>query len=187
MRSPARRLLALFALAVLVPGVWATTALKLSTQEMVDQAEVIAIGRYVDARSQWVEGTLVTLVTLSVGETLKGPEGSFLTVALPGGIDASRAVPVAVTWPGAPTIMPSEEVFVFLNADQTVGGGMTIVGFSQGKFSVASDAKGRKYVTRDLRGLNLLSDNGSARGKASVVPLEDFKAEVKSLVDRGRQ
>jgi len=41
-------------------------------------------------------------VTVAVSEALKGDAGGRLTVAVPGGVDASRRIPVAMIWPAAP-------------------------------------------------------------------------------------
>ncbi|HKY45346.1 MAG TPA: hypothetical protein VJM50_19800, partial [Pyrinomonadaceae bacterium] len=98
-----------------------TLAVALSLEDMVDQSDVIAIGNCSSIRSAWVDGTLVTLATVSVSETLKGAESGSLTVVLPGGIDANRQVPVAVSYPGAPRLTPGENVFLFLNSDVDYG------------------------------------------------------------------
>src|ERR1043165_6314329 len=92
-----------------------TLALALSLEDMVNQSDVIAIGSCVETKSVWVDRTLVTLATFSVTESLKGNATSTITVELPGGIDANRAVPIAMTYPGAPNLTPGENAFLFLN------------------------------------------------------------------------
>ena len=78
-----------------------TLAVALSIDDMVNQSDVIAIGNCVETKSMWVDGSLVTLATVSVSETLKGGEASSLTVVLPGGIDAHRKFPISMSYPGA--------------------------------------------------------------------------------------
>lgn len=153
-------------------------AAALTVKDMTDQSDVIAIGNCVDARSVWVDRTLVTQATISVAETLKGAASSTLMVVLPGGIDANRKFPIAMTYPGAPTIQPGENVFLFLTSDSDVGG-YTVAGFSQGKFSIVTNEDGEQVVTRNLTKTTLKSNNGLHRGSSDATPLSNLKAEVK--------
>ena len=161
-----------------------TLALALSIGEMTNQADVIAIGNAVETRSMWVDRSLVTLVTVAVGESLKGTPGETLTVVLPGGVDANRQVPVAMTYPGAPRLTPGEDVFLFLNVDSELGGGYYITGFSQGKFSIVAGEDGQPMVSRDLTKLALKDNDGVRRGAANMTPLASLKAQVKGHLNR---
>jgi hypothetical protein len=161
-----------------------TLALALSVGDMTDQADVIAIGNVVDSRSMWVDRSLVTLVNVTVGESLKGTPGDTLTVVVPGGVDANRKVPIAMTYPGAPRLSPGENVFLFLNADSEVGGGYNITGFSQGKFSIVAGEDGEPFVSRDLTKVSLKDDNGVRRGSANLTPLASLKAQVNSHLNK---
>jgi hypothetical protein len=158
-------------------------AVALSLEDMVKQSDVIAIGNCIDTKSVWVDQSLVTLATVSVTESLKG-DASTLTVALPGGVDANRKIPVAMTYPGAPQIRPGENVFLFLSAESDVAGSYTVAGFSQGKFSIVTDEDGQEVVSRDLRKTELKGDNGVRRGQNSMTPLATLKAEVKALMNK---
>lgn len=157
-------------------------AVALSVQDMVNQSDVIAIGNCVETRTVWVDRTLVTLATVSISESLKGNQGSTITVALPGGVDANRQVPIAMTYPGAPQITPGENVFLFLTATGEVAGSYTVAGFSQGKFSIITDEDGTQVVSRDLRQTSLKSDNGVRRGQNSMIPLDTLKNEVRGYL-----
>ena len=161
-----------------------TLAVALSLEDMVDQSDVIALGSVQETRSAWVDGTLVTLASVSVGETLKGAESENLTVVLPGGVDANRQVPVAVSYPGAPRMTPGEDVFLFLNSDVDYGLGYNVTGFAQGKFSVVSDEDGDPVVSRDLTRMTLKSNNGVRRGGANAIPLASFKEQVKARLNK---
>ncbi len=55
---------------------------------------------------------MVTLATISVGESIKGESSGSLTVVLPGGLDVNRPVPISMNYPGAQRIQPQEEVFL---------------------------------------------------------------------------
>ena len=161
-----------------------TLALALSLEDMVDQSDVIAIGNCTDTKSVWVDGTLVTLASVSVNETLKGTEAGSLTVVLPGGVDANRQVPVAVSYPGAPRMTPGEDVFLFLNSDVDYQLGYNVAGFAQGKFSIVSDEDGDPVVSRDLTRMTLKSNNGVRRGGANAIPLDTFKNQVKARLNK---
>ena len=156
-----------------------TLAVALSVGDMVSQADVIAIGRATETRSMWVDRSLVTLVTVAVNESLKGSPGETVTVVVPGGIDANRKIPIAMTYPGAPRLTPGEDVFLFLNADSEVGGGYNVTGYSQGKFSIVEGDDGEPMVARDLTKVALKDKNGARRGQANMTPLASLKAQVK--------
>ena len=161
-----------------------TLAVALSLEDMVDQSDVIAIGNCQSTKSAWVDGTLVTLATVSVSETLKGAESGSLTIVMPGGVDANRQVPVAVSYPGAPRMTPGENVFLFLNSDVDYGLGYNVAGFAQGKFSIVSDEDGEPVVSRDLTRMTLQGNNGMRRGGANATPLASFKDRVKARLNK---
>jgi len=156
-------------------------AVALSVQDMVNQSDVIAIGNCVETRTVWVDRSLVTLATVSISENLKGTESS-ITVALPGGVDANRKIPVAMTYPGAPQMTPGENVFLFLTATGEVPGSYTVAGFSQGKFSIVTDEDGQQVVSRNLQQTSLKSNNGISRGQNSAIPLDTLKNEVRGYL-----
>ncbi len=172
------------ALLLATDTVRATTALALSNRAMTDQAQVIATGRVAAVRSAWEGRTLVTLATVELGDVLKGDVSGSITVVLPGGIDANRRFPVAMTYAGAPQMMVGEDVFLFLTPEDGIASGLTVVGFSQGKFSIVQDAAGQRSVSRNLVGLTL---QGPAANRTAVVtrePLDDFKDEIRSYLAR---
>lgn len=152
----------------------------LSIRDMTNRSDLIALGSCVDTKSVWVDRTLVTLATISVAETLKGAEAGTITVALPGGIDANRKFPVAMTYPGAPRIAQGEDVFLFLTAHGEAVGTYAVTGFSQGKFSIVKDEEGKQIVTRDLTKTILKDNNGVRRGSAGVATVSSLKAQIKA-------
>jgi len=165
---------------VLQTPVDATLANGLSMQNMVNQSDLIAIGNCLNRKSVWLNRTLVTRATITVTESLKGADLGTITVALPGGVDANRKVPVAMLYPGAPRITPGEDVFLFLTANGEVAGSYTVTGFSQGKFSIVKDEDGEQMVAQDLTKTMLKDNSGTRRGSANETPLKSFKAEVKA-------
>jgi hypothetical protein len=159
-----------------------TLAVALSVQDMVNQSDVIAIGNCVDTKSVWVDRTLVTLATFSISESLKGSETSTITIELPGGIDANRKIPIAMTYPGAPSLTPGEDAFLFLTATGETGGSYNVAGFSQGKFSIITDEDGEQMVSRNLTKTALKSNNGVRRGGSDLIPLANLKEQVRGYL-----
>lgn len=158
-----------------------TLALALSLEDMAKQSDVIAIGSCTETKSVWVDQALVTLATVSVTESLKG-DATSLTVALPGGVDANRQFPIAMTYPGAPQMRPGENVFLFLTSASDFPGSYTVAGFAQGKFSIVTDEDGEQMVTRDLTKMALKTNNGLHRGQSNATPLSSLKAQVKGYL-----
>ena len=109
----------------------AEISVRLSNQQLTDQADVIVVGRATDSASRWIGRTLVTAVTVPVTESLKGAAGDRIEVLLPGGVDANRPVRVAMTYAGAPRVQNNEEVFLFLTHDATLAG-YVVAGFARG-------------------------------------------------------
>ncbi len=188
----------LIAIALLVSARWGTKAVNappandlpladtslavaLSLQDMVNQSDVIAIGNCVETKSVWVDRSLVTLATVTVTESLKGTQ-STITVELPGGVDANRKIPIAMSYPGAPNLTPGENVFLFLTATGQNAGSYNVAGFSQGKFSINTDEDGEQVVSRNLTKTSLKSNNGVRRGGADVMPLANLKEQVKGYL-----
>lgn len=183
MRAP-RVLATLLLVCVLGVVGEATTVRTLSNEALADGADVILIGKCVSVRSAWEGRVLVTLATITVGETIKGEASSTITVALPGGIDANRKFPIAMTYAGAPQIRVAEDVFLFLVRDPQIASGLTVSGFSQGKFSIIQDETGAPAVSRDLTQVTLASPAGTRRGTATRVSLDTFKREIRGYVSR---
>ena len=114
----------------------------LTNQDLATQSDLIVIGRAVASRNEWVNDgrNLYTLVKVAVEETLKGEQGAITLVALPGGVDANRRFPIAMTYPGAPRIAPDEEVLLFLSrADDEISGATA----SPGSRRASSRSRGR--------------------------------------------
>lgn len=160
----------------------ATTALERSTNDMIQEAQLILTGRCTHVESRWVGRNLVTLATIAVSETLKGQAGSEVTVVIPGGVDSKRPIPVAVTFPAAPTIQLQENVLLFLTPENQVAGGYAIVGFSQGKFTVAQNPAGHSLASQNLSGLRLMSHKGAvSSGMAKTISIPELRRQIRTL------
>lgn len=186
MRTALRVCLCLGLLAVSTV-VWATTAVERTEGEMIAEAAIIVTGNCTHVESRWLDRDLVTVATIEVTEALKGTPPTTISVVLPGGIDANRRIPIAMTYPAAPEIYLQENVLLFLTEEDRVADGYSIVGFSQGKFTVAEDSKGKKVGTQDLSRLTLVNRSGrSANGGGKTVSIEALRQKIQQLEAAGR-
>jgi hypothetical protein len=196
----------LLAAAVIASGLWAARAnvaqqpgddmkiseapasLGVTMEELTAKADVIVTGQCLETHSQWVGRSLVTLATIQIGEAVKGTPGATVTVALPGGRDVNRKFPVAMTYAGAPSILPQEEVFLFLNAADAAtaptADSYSVTGFAAGKFSIVENDQGTKLVATDASKVALPRETGMSRGGRRATPLIDFKAKVKEYLNK---
>ena len=148
----------------------------MSTDELVQQSQVIATGRCIETHTSWVGRTLFTFATIQVTETLKGQPAQTLTVATLGGVDLNRRIPIGMRVPGAPEFRAQEEVFLFLNP-ATNAPGFAVTGLAAGKFSLVDDGQGNKIVSD---GAVVIHDVVDARGRAKhSLKLEELKEKVK--------
>jgi hypothetical protein len=164
---------ALFGALLLATGAssFATTLKPVTEEALTQDAEAIVVGTVASSRTEWIGRTLVTSVTVDVDETLKGEGAPRIEVLLPGGIDTKRAVPVAVRYPGAPTLVQGEGVVLFLNSTALKPEAHVITGFSQGKYTLSGEGDGAKSVQRAATGDR--SDGVSDRRT-----LEEFRLQL---------
>lgn len=179
MRRVARAVLGLLVAATALMPAWATTAVERTDTDLIQEAAIIVTGHCTRLQSQWLDRTLVTIATISVTEVLKGQAGSEVTVVLPGGIDSHRRVPVAMSYPGAPEIRQQENVLLFLRPESRVPHGYAIVGFSQGKLTVADNGLGQPVASQNLSALNLQGRTGAvSHGRSKTVLLSELRQKI---------
>ncbi|HEY0553029.1 MAG TPA: hypothetical protein VGG20_02120 [Thermoanaerobaculia bacterium] len=182
MRSTARAFLGLLAAVLTIPAVQATTAVERTEADLIQESTLVVTGHCTHLQSQWAGRTLVTLATIQVSEVLKGGAVSTVTVALPGGLDSNRRIPVAMSFPAAPVILQQENVLLFLTPQPLVAGTYSIAGFSQGKFSLVEDVPGKAVATQSLGGLKVQGHDGSLhRGEGKSIPLDELRARIRTI------
>lgn len=180
MRSTARAFFGLLVTVLTIPAAQASTAVERTEADLIQESALIVTGHCTQQVSQWAGNTLVTLATIQVSEVLKGGAVSTVTVTLPGGVDANRRIPVAMTFPWAPVILQQENVLLFLTPQPLVAGSYSIAGFSQGKFSLVEDSQGKAVATQSLGGLKVRSANGTLhRGEGKSIPLDELRARIR--------
>lgn len=175
---------ALCGAAILLAGAAAnaTTAVEMTENDLIQQASEIVVGKCIAVQSQWIGRDLVTLASIEVTESLKGDAASLITVVIPGGADANRPVPIVMSFPAAPEIRDQEAVLLFLTPEDRVANGYAIVGFSQGKFSIAENAQGQKVASQNLSQLTLQGKKGSRLGDARALVLADLRLRIKAAL-----
>lgn len=183
MRRAAKAVLGLLAAALaLTPG-WASTAVERTDTDLIQEASIIVTGHCTHLQSQWLDRTLVTIATISVSEVLKGQAGPEVTVVLPGGIDVHRKFPIAMSYPAAPEISQQENVLLFLRPEDRVPHGYAVVGFSQGKLTVAGNGLGQQVASQNLSDLNLQSRTGAIRrGRSRTLPLSELRQKIQQTL-----
>jgi len=186
MRRAAKAVLGLLAAALaLTPG-WATTAVERTDTDLIQEASIIVTGHCTHLQSQWLDRTLVTIATISVSEVLKGQAGSEVTVVLPGGVDVHRKFPIAMSFPAAPQIAQQENVLLFLTPEDRVPHGYAIVGFSQGKLTVASNPQGQPVASQNLSALNLQGRSGAITpGRSKTLLLSELRQKIQAVAATG--
>jgi hypothetical protein len=170
----------ILALLILIPfaRASASTVVAMSLDQMTERAESVLVGRVTGTRADWntARTRIYTYVTLEVDRYLKGGSASKVaTVRVLGG----RVGPYAAMVPGSPRFEVGEEVLLFC-----AGGGAripTVVGLSLGKFTIATDTRGEKILTRDISGLMLANHRTDARKPGDPVTryrLSDVESRI---------
>ena len=163
-----------------------TTVIPPTFDELVSQAELIFQGEVTDVKSQWVgEGAqrrIVSYVTFSVEDAVKGaPGGSYTLRMLGGTVDGET---MEVTDSPKFKVGDRDIVFVENNGSQFI----PLVGIMHGRFHVQKDDQtGREIVTTNerepLKDVSKLGkvEHATAAASQALSPSE-FKSAVRRAV-----
>jgi hypothetical protein len=155
---------------ILASNVWATTVVPPTFDQLVDEAEVIFQGKVTAVRSQWTgEGAqrvIVTFITFSVEDSMKGNPGQSYTIRMLGGTVDGETIEIA----DAPkfNVGDRDVLFVEHNGSQFI----PLVGIMHGRFHVQRDQVGGESVTTN-------------EGKV-LTGLPEFKAAIRQKIERAR-
>ena len=164
-----------------------TTIIAPTFDEMVARAESVVVARVAAIQSSWVVSrdgrTIVTDVTLSIEQTLKGPTHAERTLEFLGGTvgdDTLRVVDM-------PAFHVGDRDVLFVN--EAGRPASPIVGFMYGRFRIVGDPRTGvdRVRTFDGRPLASTAEVGNPRPPAIVAPLrtlslEEFLGEIQSRV-----
>jgi hypothetical protein len=158
----------------------ATMVVSLTIQDLVQQADLIVLGRCQEMNSAWNadRSRILTFVSVVPERCFKGVEcpSPILVFHLGGTVDN-----VAMNVTGTPKFSEGERVFLFLKRSSATY--YRVLGLAQGKFSVIKKGK-TVYVKRNLTELTLVKKNGGnfqfeqLREPEKEVELETFIRSV---------
>ena len=178
---PASLLAALAILAAAVPAA-PTTVVAPTFDELVRRSELVIVARVVATRSAWVDSrsgrSIVTDVTVSIEQTLKGPTYAERSLEFLGGAVGEDTLHVD----GMPEFHVGDRAVLFLN--EAGRPASPVVGFMYGWFRIVPDpASGVDMVrTHDGRALASTQDVGNPRPAPRVAPARSL-----SLLEFGRE
>lgn len=134
------------ALALLAPVADATQVLYRTPEQLGADAVLVVDGHVTGVRSYWNDSRtkIITEATVAVEGTHKGSPRSMVTVVQLGGVvgNVRQTVHGALQW------RPGEEVLLFL--ENAFPGTFQVAGFSQGKYHIERDERGRRFVRQAL-------------------------------------
>lgn len=180
-RRPTRLLCALAFVAAAAPAS-STTVTAPTFDELVLQSELVVVARVVATRSAWVNSragrSIVTDVTVSIEQTLKGPTYAERSFEFLGGTVGEDTLHVD----GMPEFHVGDRAVLFIN--EAGRPASPIVGFMYGRFPIVRDSTtGVDMVrTHDGRPLASTRDVGNPRPAARVAP-----SRTLSLVEFARE
>ncbi len=158
-------------LANLSTAVHATTVEKLTLDDLAARAEEIVQGVVRTSRTYWSGKLILTTTTIEVTEAIKGKPTRTMEITTVGGQIGDTVLHVG----GMPVFVSGETTIVFVGKSN---GYLTVLGLGQGKFTVSNGevANSPSELT--------FPDGKPAH--ATRVPIQIFKNEIRSMVDRKR-
>jgi hypothetical protein len=175
------------ALTVAVVPAFSTTVAAPTFDELVRRSELVIVARVVATRSAWVDSragrSIVTDVTVSIEQTLKGPTYAERSLEFLGGTVGEDTLRVD----GMPEFHVGDRAVLFVNESGRPAS--PVVGFMYGWFRIVQDAAtGVDMIrTHDGRLLASTEDVGNPRPPARVAPartlsLREFAREITDRV-----
>jgi len=176
-----RTILTLLAALLALPAMRATTLARLSLDQLASGSDAVARVSCAGGESRWENGSIWTLTTVKVVETMKGNLPSEIVVRLPGG----RVGHLAAVVDGTPKFNPGDDAVVFLKRSPT--GGFTVAGWVEGTFRISRDPRtGAQTVTQDSSAFAVFDAATRTFRTEGVrrMPIDEFRARVAAAVAR---
>jgi hypothetical protein len=184
MRRSTRVILPILLASLFLPAIRATTLARLSLDQLAAGSDAVARVRYANAESRWENGSIWTVTTLEVVETLKGNLPGKILVRLPGG----RIGHLTASVEGAPRFHPGDDAVVFLQPSRA--GGFTVAGWAEGTFRISRDPRTRGETVTQDSSASAVFDTATRTFRNEGIrrmPVEEFRARVAAAVARGRE
>ncbi len=167
--------------ALALVSVRAMTVIPPTFDQLVTDAEFIFQGTVTDTRSEWMgEGAqrhIVTFVTFSVEDALKGELGKNYTIRMLGGTVGDETIEIA----DAPRFKPGDRDILFVEHNNSQF--IPLVGIMHGRFRVQTDTAGREVVAKDngapLANAAKLGTDEAAAVAGPALSTADFKSVIR--------
>jgi hypothetical protein len=164
-----------------LPAIGATTLARLSLEQLAAGSDAVARVRCASAQSRWENGSIWTLATVEVVETMKGQLPSEIAIRLPGG----RVGHLTATVDGTPKFHRGDDAVVFLQ--RMPAGGFTVAGWVQGTFRISRDVRtGGEILTQDSSAFSVF-DTATRTFRTEGIrrmPIEEFRARIATAAAR---
>jgi hypothetical protein len=181
--SPLLLVLVLLSLLSL-PAARGTTLVRLSLDQLAAGSDAVARVNYADAESRWENGSIWTITTVKVVETLKGDLPSEISIRLPGG----RVEHLTSTVEGTPKFNPGDDAVLFLK--RSPAGGFTVAGWIEGTFRISRDLRtGNQTVTQDSASFAVF-DVATRTFRAEGIhrmAMEEFRTRITAAIARSQE
>ena len=174
-------LLSLLPTHLLLPVARATTLARLSLEQLAAGSDAVARVRCARVESRWENGSIWTVATVEIAETLKGNLPAEITVRLPGG----RVGHLTATVDGVPKFKSGDDTIVFLQ--RSSAGGFTVAGWVEGTFRISRDPRtGSETVTQESSAFAVFDAATRAFRVEGIrrMPLAEFHARIAAAVAR---
>jgi hypothetical protein len=166
-----------------LPALRATTLARLSLDQLAAAADGVARVRCAGAESRWENGSIWTVTTFDVVDSMKGDLPAQVVVRVPGG----RVGHLNAVVDGTPRFKSGEEAVVFL--EHRRAGGYSVAGWVEGTFRIARDARTHaEIVTQDSSGFAVF-DSATRTFRTEGIrkmPINLFRARVNAAIARAR-
>jgi hypothetical protein len=172
---------AVFTALLAIVGAQATTLARLSLDQLAAGADAVARVRCLSANARWESGSIWTVITARVMETMKGSLAAEITVRVPGG----RAGHFTESVDGVPKLRPGDDAVLFLQTSS--GGGYSVAGWVEGTFHISRDARARtETITQDSSAFAVFDPATRAFRSEGIrhMPLEEFRAVIAASIAR---
>jgi hypothetical protein len=177
-------LLTVISLLFAFPAIRATTLARLSLDQLAGAADGVARVRCAGTESRWEQGSIWTITTFDIVQTMKGDLPPRIVVRLPGG----KVGPFVTTVEGTPKFSAGEEAIVFL--ERSGAAGYSVAGWVEGTFRVALDARThREMVTQDSSAFALFDVTTRTFRTEGIrkMPIEIFRARLDTAIAKAQE
>ena len=182
--------LTIFVFLILSTTVYSTTVVRMDLSDMTAKADYIGKGIVEKKYSQWEDNRIYTYTVIKVNKNYKGNKDKVVVKTLGGTVDD-----IAMKVPGQAKFNENDEVLMFLekkkenivSVRRNLGISSyeaqkipeySIVGFSQGKFSIKGENSKKIVYNDETFELELVTQEGITKKEFKSIPLEEFEKQI---------